>query len=321
MTVKEPNQLFEQMQFDCDVASTSVQTAVEELNKAIAFIQSNKTRSEAAIGDGITELNSARELVPDAIEKLGVARGSAKIAAYNPPAVKAHKDEIVEKIKQIATWEKQVLKLDTAAAALVESRFAAQDKLWDLSKEYSGWVKAGTKIITDLASDQAGVRTGLDAIHAKALKCVEMRNAAGLSLANDDANELPLKRFEDGLTKLDALLKKLDEASTKVGEETRLELRIELSNVRVRRDGLAESLAQFKARKQAIKALKLAPIDIGKALTTLNIPSQHKAALAKALAALTDPLRIKALDELAKQTKSQWTGKAMLITLQRARVL
>ncbi|MEO6710877.1 MAG: hypothetical protein ABI054_14230 [Planctomycetota bacterium] len=319
MTVKEPNQLFEQMQFDCEVASTAVQTAVQELNKAIAVLQNDKTRSEAAIGDGITELNLARELVPDAIEKLGVARGSAKIAAYDATAVKGHKDEIVEMIKQIATWEKQVLKLDTAAGALVESRFKAQDKLWDLSKDYTSWVQQGTKIIADLAPDQAAVRASLDTIHAKALKCVETRNAAGLSVANGDADDLPLKRFEDGLAKLGVLLKKVDEA--KVGDETRIQLRSELSKVRVRRDGLAEDLAHFKSRKQAIKALKLAPIDVAKALKELKIPSKHQAALAKALAALTDPLRIKALDEVAKLANNPMTGKAMLITLQRARVL
>ncbi len=321
MTAKEPNQLFEQMQFDCDVASTAVTEAVEKLTKAVEFARNLKTTSEAAVGDGITDLNIARELVPNAIEKLGVARGSAKTAAYNAPAVKAHKDEIVEMIKQIASWEKQVLKLDTAAAALVESRFAAQDKLWDLSEDYAGWVKQGTKIITDLAPDQVSVRTALDGIHAKALKCVETRNATGLQLANSDADDLPLKRFEDGLAKLELLSKKVEAASGTVGNETRIELRSEWSKVCVRRDSLAEDLAHFKSRKKAIKAAKLAPIDIAKALKALNMPSKHQAALAKALAAPTDPARIKALDELAKLSKHVMTGKAMLVTLQRARVL
>ncbi len=312
--------LFEQMQFDYDVASTAVEAALATLGKAVDFAKDFKTKREDFARDGITNLNVARELVPDAIEKLGVARGSAKIAAYSAPSVKAHKDEIVAAIKQIATWEKQVLKLDTAAANLIEVRFAAVEKLDEMSTKFSACLKQMTTLSAELAPDQVSVREALDAIHAKALKCVELRNAGGLQFANADADSLPLKRFEDGLAKLEQLAKKMEEAGSKASLEVRTETAREHSQAQKRRDTLAKDLAHFNARKQAIKALELAPVDIAKALKTLGLPAEHKAALAKALAS-DDARCIKALDEIAKQSKLKQSGKDMLATLRKAKVV
>src|SRR5215211_6317540 len=116
MADNEPDPIFDQMQFDYDVAATAVQDAMESLTKAVSAGKSlANNRREDFVGAGITDLNTARELVPNAVEKLGVVRGSAKVAAYNMASVKVHKDEIVAAIKQIASWEKALLKLDTVA--------------------------------------------------------------------------------------------------------------------------------------------------------------------------------------------------------------
>ncbi len=63
----------------------------------------------------------------------------------------------------------------------------------------------------------------------------------------------------------------------------------------------------------------MAPLDIAKALKTLGLPAEHKAALAKALAC-DDARCIKALDELAKQSKLKQSGKDMLATLRKAKI-
>ncbi len=243
MAAPDNESLFEQMQFDYDVASTAVEAALASLGKAVDFAKELKTKREDFARAGITDLNVARELVPAAIEKLGVARGSAKIAAYDAPSVKAHKDEIVAAIKQIATWEKQLLKLYTAAEKLVEVRFAAVEKLEDMSTQFSACLKQMTKLSTELAPDQVGVREALDAVHAKALKCVELHNAGGLQLAFGDADSLPLKRFEDGLAKLEQLAKKMEDAGSKASLELRTETAREHSQALRGRDTLAKDLA------------------------------------------------------------------------------
>ena len=319
MAVPDNEALFEQMQFDYDVASTAVEAALASLGKAVDFAKDLKTVSEDFVRDGITDLNAARELVPDAIEKLGVARGSAKIAAYDAASVKAHKDEIVAAINQIASFEKKLLKLDSAAEKLIEVRFAAVDKLDLNSAQFGTCLKQITKLAAELAPDQVSVREALDAIHAKALKCVELRNAGGLQLALGDADSLPLKRFDEGLAKIEQLAKKMEEAGSKASLELRTETAREHSQAFKRRDTLAKDLEYFKARKQAIKALKVAPLDIAKALKTLGLPAEHKAALAKALAG-DDARCIKALDELGKQSKLKQSGKEMLAALRKARI-
>src|SRR5262245_59888092 len=132
------NQVFEQMQFDYDTAGTPVDDAMAGLTKAIEGAKGlTGNKNEKFLGDSFAELTTARELVPGAIEKLGVARGSAKTAAYDMPSVKAHKEEILAAIKQIATWEKQLLKLDTAAQKQYETNENAEEKVYVLSDKYA----------------------------------------------------------------------------------------------------------------------------------------------------------------------------------------
>ena len=67
---------------------------------------------------------------------LAVARGSAKVVAYSAPDVAAHGKEIVAAIKQIAAWERQLLKFDTAAGKAIEAQFRRLDGFNDAESAF-----------------------------------------------------------------------------------------------------------------------------------------------------------------------------------------
>lgn len=311
---------FEQMQFDYDAAASALLPVLQELARTVSLAQGFKTRSEERINEGITAMNEARALVPDAVEKLAVARGSAKVAAYSQPSAKAHGPQIVAAIKQIATWEKQLLKLDTAAGKMVESRFKLQDQLMDLGSRYAVWIKSMTQGLAELEPVLDGARRQLDTSLGNAQRHVAQRSEGGLQLDFADVNEVPLKKLADGVAKLTLLSQQAEKANAQISNETRKDLMGTFGRARSGLERLHTGVAYCIERKQATLALKVLPIDIAKALKTLGLPAAHKATLAKALVG-DDAHCTKSLDDLSRQCNLPQSGKDMLALLRKASVL
>jgi hypothetical protein len=189
-----------------------------------------------------------------------------------------------------------------------------------LSDKYTAWVREMKKITTELAPYQTGVRAALDTTYANALKAVERRSADSLKLAQEDAEGSKTERFEEGLAKLKDLAKKAEDANMDVTNETRQENAFTFGRARSDLRKLEEDVEYFKARKKAIKSMKVASLDIAKALKTLNLPAKHKDALAKALMG-NEAMCTKALGELAKQAKLDQSGPEMYAALRKAKVI
>jgi hypothetical protein len=97
------------------------------------------------------------------------------------------------------------------------------------------------------------------------------------------------------------------------GSAIAAEIRATLST----RQELAPVLAKLAAAKARMDALAIGGVDVKKAARALDLDATAEPKLTKALAAASIE---KGLDTLAKELKLKTTGKAMLATLQRARL-
>lgn len=310
----------DQMQFDYEVADTAVEATTQSIRQAMAAAQVRIRDSLAEAEGQAASLSNALDALPDAIEKIAVARGSAKIAAYHPPSVKLQGDQIVAAIKQIATWEKGLLKLQTEVQAMEAGMEKAMDAQWKLVFAFHEHVNVAQKAVKPLETDGPSMKAALESTKQQALQRVEQRNPDGLSLQQQDARRIDVKRFKALLAQLtephDEALALLD----KVGAKAQEGRKADLAELKRERAAAEKCLAELQTLQQAILALKAEPIDIAKAMKVLGLPPQHKAALGQALAKPANA-REKALDELAKQAKVALKGKAWLQALERAKVV
>jgi hypothetical protein len=310
----------DQMQFDYEVAETAVESTTKSVRQAMAAAQARIRDDLAAAEDQSASLSGVIDGVADAIEKVAVARGSAKVAAYHAPSVKLQGDDIVAAIKQIASWERGLLKLQSEAQAMQAGMDKALDVQWKVVFAFHEQVNEAEKFVKQLQEDGASMKAALESTKEQALKRVEMRNPDGLELQQQDARRIDIKQFKALLGRFserhDEALVLFDKVGAKAQEGRKADL-AELKRVRAAAEKCATEL---QALQQAILALKAEPVDVAKALKVLGLPSQHKTALAQALAKPTNQ-REKALDELAKQAKVAMKGKAWLQALERAKVV
>lgn len=311
--------LFEQMQFDCEVAASAVDGVLRRMNGALA--QAGKNKRQDVMLDQVGEMEEARDALPEAIEKVAVARGSARVAAYDAAAVKAHGKDIVTAIKQIAAWERQLLKLDDQVRKAVLNKEADIQAQHKVDQAYAQVVSKVVQLASDLSDDQTSIRAALDSFYDKAQQALLRRNETGLSLAQDDARGLALKKLETGVSQLIVLAEKAQALNGRASSVSRMPSMQDFGRARGRRDKLRDKdLPYLTQRLKDILALKLVPLDIAKALKTLGLPAAQKMVLARALAG-DDAHCIKALGELAKLAQLGQSGKELLETLKKARVV
>jgi hypothetical protein len=317
----ESTPLFDQMKFDYDVAASAYDEATKKLAGAIDAAKASSVGNTEWGDQQIAAIREAQELVAGAIEKVAAARGSAHDAAYDAPSVKLRKAEIVACVKQIASWEKHLLKLDTAADKQVKAEGDQIDKQYEDEDDFAELVVRADKLAVRLDESQATLRAALDASYANACKHVARRDAEGLKLDTADADELSLKEFEGPLGELANLVEKVEKLRQVCSTEVIQRHMRELGRSRSRSERFASDLAYLKDRKKTIKAMKVVPVDIAKAIKTLGVPTSCKDAVAKALAETDDARRAKALGEVAKKAKLDQSGKDMLAALRDAKVV
>lgn len=310
----------DQMQFDHDVASTAVETATTAMRTAIAKLE-RRVRDELVEAESAAaDLDSELAGVADAIEKVAVARGSAKVAAYHPPSVKLQGDAIVAAIKQIASWERGLLKLQTEAQAAEAGLQKAMDAQWKLVFAFHQHLTDALKPARELASIGPAMAVAMESARTQAQQRVERRDANGLSLYQDDARKLDLKRLKALLDDLSVPHDQALELLGKIGPGPREGRKADLDELKRERAAAEKRLADLTSMQKQILGLKAEPIDIAKALKVLGLPPQHKGALAQALGK-PPAQREKALDELARDAKVAMKGKAWLQALEKAKVV
>jgi hypothetical protein len=320
MAAAEDTPQYEQFRFDHDVAASAVAPLLERLAKAVAGAKSAASRLEDTTHGLVGSLRALRDEVPGAIEKLAVARGSAKTVAYSAPDVAAHGKEIVAAIKQLAAWERRLLGLDTDAERAAEAQLARLDGFVDAEKAFRIALDA---LRTDLAETDDAIGPmgeALKSIHAKAERCVQERNTNGLALAQGDAADLAVARVQKALARAQARLVKIEALEPHLSGETRLALGRDAGAQKGRCARAAREVDALVALQRAVRAMKAEPVDIAKAMKTLGLAATHKAALQKALAA-APAARAKALGELAGKTGLAGDGRTLLTSLQKAGVI
>ncbi len=310
----------DQMQFDYDVASTAVETATTAVRAAIAKLERRVRDDLVEAESSAADLDGELARVSDAIEKVAVARGSAKVAAYHPPSVKLQGDAIVAAIKQIAAWERGLLKLQTEAQAAEAGLEKACDAQWKLVFAFHKHLTDALKPARELASIGPSMVAAMESARTQAQQRAERRDANGLSLYQDDARKLDLKRMRSLLEDLTQPHDEALELLSKVGADPREGRKADLDELKRERAAAEKRLADLTAMQKQILALEAEPIDIAKALKVLGLPPQHKGALTQALAK-PPAQREKALDELARDAKVAMKGKAWLQALEKAKVV
>ncbi|MBL8362839.1 MAG: hypothetical protein JNN18_20295 [Rubrivivax sp.] len=310
----------DQMQFDLDVAAMAVETATAALRKAIDTLE-RRVRDELVEAESsAADLDREVAGITDAIEKVAVARGSAKVAAYHPPSVKLQGDAIVAAIKQIAGWERGLLKLQTEAQAAEAGLQKAMDAQWKLVFAFHKHITDALKPARELASIGPSMAAAMESARTQAQQRAERHDANGLSLYQDDARKLDLKRMKALLDDLAGPHDQALELLGKIGSAPREGRKADLDELKRERAVAEKRLAELSTMQKQILALKAEPIDIAKALKVLGLPPQHKGALAQALAK-PPAQREKALDDLARDAKVAMKGKAWLQALEKAKVV
>lgn len=310
----------DQMQFDLDVAAMAVETATAALRKAIDTLE-RRVRDELVEAESsAADLDREVAGITDAIEKVAVARGSAKVAAYHPPSVKLQGDAIVAAIKQIAGWERGLLKLQTEAQAAEAGLQKAMDAQWKLVFAFHKHITDALKPARELASIGPSMAAAMESARTQAQQRAERHDANGLSLYQDDARKLDLKLMKALLDDLAGPHDQALELLGKIGSAPREGRKADLDELKRERAAAEKRLAELSTMQKQILALKAEPIDIAKALKVLGLPPQHKGALAQALAK-PPAQREKALDDLARDAKVAMKGKAWLQALEKAKVV
>lgn len=310
----------DQMQFDLDVAATAVDSATTAVRAALAQLE-RRIRDELVEAES-RAANLDRELagITDAIEKVAVARGSAKVAAYHPPSVKLQGDAIVAAIKEIAGWERGLLKLQTEAQAAEAGAQKAMDAQWKLVFAFHQHITDALKPAREAASIGPTLVTAMESARTQAQQRADRRDANGLSLYQDDARKLDVKRLKSLLEQMSGAHDQVLELLGRIGPAPREGRKAELDELKRERAAAEKRVADLGAMLKQILALKAEPIDIAKAMKVLGLPPQHKAALTQALAK-PPAQREKALDDLARDAKVAMKGKAWLQTLEKAKVV
>lgn len=310
----------DQMQFDHDVAATAVESASAAVRQAMAALQQRIRDDLSEAEASAAGLDGELEQLADAIAKVAVARGSAKVAAYHPPSVRLRGDDIVAAIKRIAAWERGLLKLQTEAQAAGSNLQKAMDAQWKIVFAFHRHVTDALKPARELASMGPPLVVAMESALQQARLRVERRDANGLSLYQSDARKLDVKGMKSLLADLvrqhDEVLKLHDQ----VGADPRQGRKADLDELRRERAAAEQRVASLAAMQQQVLALKAEPVDVARAMKVLGLPPQHKAALAQALAK-PPAQREKALDELARDAKVAMKGKAWLQALEKARVV
>ena len=310
---------YEQMVFDHEVAGSAfaqVEETCGDLMKNAKFKTSNLDFIQAS-RDRLIE---SRDLIADAIQKVAVARGSAHVAAYHGPSVAAQKDDIVAKVKEIASWEKQLLKLDTAVDKAADEQNDGLYRQMDEDDAYEETSRRFIELAGEMKDLEAGLRPALETTHENAKKHLARGDASGLEMDKTDADGLALKKLEDGVRELAKLKEKAEALQHAAGNEARMSNMQGFGRARGTAEALGKSVPALLEMKKAIKAMKVAPVDVAKAMKTLGVPATHKGALAKALEG-DDARRTKALDDLSKKAGLDKSGKEMLAALKAAKVV
>lgn len=310
----------DQMQFDHDVAATAVESASAAVRQAMAALQQRIRDDLSEAEASAAGLDGELEQLADAIAKVAVARGSAKVAAYHPPSVRLRGDDIVAAIKRIAAWERGLLKLQTEAQAAGSHLQKAMDAQWKIVFAFHRHVTDALKPARELASMGPPLVVAMESALQQARLRVERRDADGLSLYQSDARKLDVKGMKSLLADLVRQHEEVLKLHDQVGDDPRQGRKADLDELRRERAAAEQRVASLAAMQQQVLALKAAPIDVARAMKVLGLPPQHKAALAQALAK-PPAQREKALDDLARDAKVAMKGKAWLQALEKARVV
>lgn len=310
----------EQLQFDYDVAATAVDDAVQAMQRGLANFRSAVVADVNEAEGAAADLSLSADGVEDAIGKVAVARGSAKKAAYHAPSVKLQGADIVAAIKQLAAWERQLLKLDTAVKAQVAGAEKTMDAQWKLVFAFHDRVSRALKSSREFDDLFGSLKLALDTSYANAVKAVQHRRAESLSLHQSDAKGYATKKLATLAAGLAAVHDEALALMHRLGPGPKQGRKKDLDAIAASREQARTGLPALLQRQKDIAAMKVEAVDLAKAVKTLGLPAAYKAELGKAMAA-DDAACLKALDQIGRETKSALDGKAMLQALKKAKLV
>lgn len=186
------------------------------------------------------------------------------------------------------------------------------DKAYQELAELTKWVNDETKDLKETfqKSDQIATKaqTAFDARDAKSLadaqKSMESLGIAGKGIAFN-SHESELKEFVEKI------------AGSGFGADDIAELKKGAQDALSDHVGTKVYLEQLGKQEKFVQDLKLEPINVKKALDTLDLDSKVESKLAKALVGTRSAME-KNLDALAKELKLKTNGKQMLAALEKA---
>jgi hypothetical protein len=233
---------------------------------------------------------------------------------------------------RVADIEKLSGRLDDAERDLTSAFQRAKRLQNDAERGLGAALKAENFELQDLAMLDRSVKElraeakalfpKTEAIATRASAAVEARNAKALAAAQAEMKALDIgmtrTAFELAVRRVDEMQKKA--AGADLAPDLAADLLDGAKDARAELKGAEVSLEFAEKDRDRVMALAIAEIDVGKALTMLELDARFKGKLQKALDGPAAG-RVKALDAIAKEAGLETDGKAMLAALVKQKVV